>query len=384
MPHNAPPSTPVRSRISHSPSLLTSRSQAILAAPRKQGRHIVRVPYKVLDAPELKDDFYLNLVDWSSGNTMVVGLGSAVYLWSAITTKVTKLCDLADLGSDTVTGVSWSGKGNVLAVGTNKGYVQLWDVAKGKMFRSMRGHGARVGSIAWNGDVVSSGGRDRTIFHRDTRDKSDYFRTLYGHKQEICGLKWNVDDQMMASGGNDNQLLIWDKFEATPRHILAAHSAAVKAIAWSPHQRGLLASGGGTADRRIRFWNASSGQCLQEVDTTQQVCNLAWSQTSVELVSTHGYSNNQVLIWDYPSMKPTATLTGHTMRVLFLAMSPDGQNIVTGAGDETLRFWVSIMNGTELIGSITDQSFISKQHVFDGRKQKEARGMSIADMPSLR
>jgi len=38
-------------------------------------------------------------------------------------------------------------------------------------------------------------------------------------------------------------------------------------------------------------------------------------------------------------MQKQATLTGHTYRVLYLAMSPDGQSIVTGAGDETLRFW---------------------------------------------
>lgn len=38
-------------------------------------------------------------------------------------------------------------------------------------------------------------------------------------------------------------------------------------------------------------------------------------------------------------MTQIATLTGHTMRVLYLATSPDGQTIVTGAGDETLRFW---------------------------------------------
>ena len=38
-------------------------------------------------------------------------------------------------------------------------------------------------------------------------------------------------------------------------------------------------------------------------------------------------------------MKKVTTLTGHSMRVLYLAMSPDGENIVTGAGDETLRFW---------------------------------------------
>jgi cell division cycle 20-like protein 1 (cofactor of APC complex) len=38
-------------------------------------------------------------------------------------------------------------------------------------------------------------------------------------------------------------------------------------------------------------------------------------------------------------MKKIASLTGHTYRVLYLAVSPDGQTIVTGAGDETLRFW---------------------------------------------
>ena len=44
-------------------------------------------------------------------------------------------------------------------------------------------------------------------------------------------------------------------------------------------------------------------------------------------------------MWKYPTMQKIATLTGHTYRVLYLSMSPDGQSIVTGAGDETLRFW---------------------------------------------
>lgn len=54
----------------------------------KQRKKISRVPYKVLDAPSLQDDFYLNLVDWSKSNILAVGLGSSVYLWSAYTSKV--------------------------------------------------------------------------------------------------------------------------------------------------------------------------------------------------------------------------------------------------------------------------------------------------------
>ena len=64
-----------------------------------------------------------------------------------------------------------------------------------------------------------------------------------------------------------------------------------------------------------------------------------FSKNVNELVSTHGYSQNQIILWKYPTMSKVVTLTGHTYRVLYLAMSPDGETIVTGAGDETLRFW---------------------------------------------
>lgn len=202
----------------------------------------------------------------------------------------------------------------------------------------MTGHTARVGALAWNDHILTSGSRDRLILHRDVRQPEQFCRKLAGHKLEVCGLKWS-DEGQLASGGNDNRLMIWDKLSEEPLYKFSDHTAAVKAIAWSPHQRGLLASGGGTADRKIRFWNTLSGTMIQEVDTGSQVCNLAWSKNSNEIVSTHGFSQNQIVVWKYPSMTQVVSLTGHTYRVLYLAMSPDGQVIVTGAGDETLRFW---------------------------------------------
>lgn len=308
--------------------------------PQKQKRRIAKVPFKVLDAPALQDDFYLNLVDWSSLNVLAVGLGSCVYLWSACTSKVTKLCDLAS-SEDLVTSVNWAQRGTHLAVGTNRGEVQLWDTIKCKKLRTMGGHSARIGTLAWNGPTLASGSRDRQIYLRDVRVQQSHTAHLSSHKQEVCGLKWSFDEPAkLASGGNDNKLLVWDiKKHAQPLYRFAKHTAAVKAIAWSPHQHGLLASGGGTADRCIRFWNALSGTSLSCVDTGSQVCNLAWSQNCNEIVSTHGYSLNQIAVWKYPTMQKVATLTGHTYRVLYLALSPDGSTIVTGAGDETLRFW---------------------------------------------
>lgn len=318
----------------------SAASQRLMASPQKRKRRISKVPFKVLDAPALQDDFYLNLVDWSSQNVLAVGLGSCVYLWSACTSKVTKLCDLA-ASEDIVTAVSWSQRGTHLSVGTNRGEVQLWDTVKCKKIRSMPGHSARVGTLAWTGPILASGSRDRLIFLRDVRVPDAYTEKLSNHKQEICGLKWSFDEPaFLASGGNDNQLHVIDSRRPhEPIRQFSEHTAAVKAIAWSPHQHGLLASGGGTADRCIRFWNTLSGASLNKIDTGSQVCNLAWSQNCNEMVSTHGYSLNQICLWRYPTMSKVATLTGHTYRVLYLSMSPDGSTIVTGAGDETLRFW---------------------------------------------
>ena len=309
----------------------------LLSPRRRAPRKIARSPFKVLDAPALQDDFYLNLVDWSSSNVLAVGLGTCVYLWSACTSKVTKLCELAP--NDSVASVAWTQRGTYLGVGTNSGEVQIWDVAKCKKTRAMLGHRSRAGTLAWNSHTLSSGSRDRAILNRDIRSPSDYSSKLLGHKSEVCGLKWSYDDQQLASGGNDNQLFVWNSHSTSPILRCSEHTAAVKAIAWSPHQHGLLASGGGTADRCIRFWNTVTNTPLQCVDTGSQVCNLVWSKNVNEIVSTHGYSQNQIVVWRYPSMSKLTTLTGHTLRVLFLAISPDGQTIVTGAGDETLRFW---------------------------------------------
>jgi len=106
---------------------------------QKRKRRISKVPFKVLDAPALQDDFYLNLIDWSSQNVLAVGLASCVYLWSACTSKVTKLCDLSQQ-EDIVTSVAWSNQrgssSHQLAIGTNRGDVQIWDTVQCKKIRT--------------------------------------------------------------------------------------------------------------------------------------------------------------------------------------------------------------------------------------------------------
>ena len=291
-----------------------------------------------------------------------------------------------------------------LAVSTTDGSVLLVDAATGALVRSFAGHrsGHRIGALSWGAPtLLASGGRDRYVVLHDTR-APQAVAWLAGHSQEICGLDFarggggDGAPWMLASGGNDNKVCVWNirmlssasappvsansssvsgtnsgsvgggQYSGTwnvataPMCTLRGHRAAVKAVAWSPHVPGLLATGGGTADRCIRLWDvfaddgsgaatigtgasgALGAGAVAVVDTGSQVCQLAWSPSRRgELFSSHGYARHHIALWRAPELAPLALLQGHGARVLHLALRPDGALLASAAGgaDGTLRYW---------------------------------------------
>ncbi|PWV13596.1 hypothetical protein C3747_42g241 [Trypanosoma cruzi] len=307
----------------------------------KTFRVVARAPERILDAADMIDDFYLQLIDWSAKDILAVGLQGAVYLWDAKTCNITHLpCQRPPNGI--FCGVTWSEDGNLLALGTDDGSLEIWDVEMQRITRRLYQHTDRVGALSWNGSAIASGSKDASIRVNDLRDPVESW-TLRCHQQSVCGLRWSPDGVRMASGGNDNQLLLWDSrtfsVRSQPVLRLNKHTAAVKAIAWNPVQHNLLLSGGGSEDKMLRFWNTSTGECINCHNAESQVCGVLWNLSGTELVSSHGFSHNRLTIWKYPTMRRVADLTGHTSRVLHLCMSTDGEVVASAAGDETIRFW---------------------------------------------
>ncbi|ODM88501.1 Fizzy-related protein [Orchesella cincta] len=275
----------------YSPSPVSSSSQKLLRTPVNKRRRIPKTPYKVLDAPDLADDFYLNLLDWSSQDVVGIGLGTHVYMWSAVNSEVTSLVDMQEF-RDRPTSIKWNEKL----------------------------HDQRVPVLDWSGNNIFSGSKDRCVKVMDVRaPECGAVHSYSGHKQEVCGLKWSSFNSSLASGGNDNAVMLCR-------------------LSWSPHSRHVLASGGGTQDRCIKFWNTITGSCVASIDTNSQVCNIEWSPYSNEIVSTHGYAHNHVAIWKYPSLKLVAKLKGHTQRVLYMALAPDGKRYALEPVTKRYRF----------------------------------------------
>ena len=367
-------------------------------------RKIPQEPERILDAPNLIDNFYFNPIDWGSKNILSVCLGSYSYLWnynSLETTLLTK--NKYDIEYCTS---NFMDNGVCIALGLNNGDIELWDIEKKIKIRNLKGHNDRVGSLSWNGYNLYSGSKDTNILNHDVRIKNNIVMKLSGgHNKEICSLKWNLDFKYLASGGNDNLVCLWDvrgknnqkqnsiwdlinsqsdeedndslmeqeeneldsqnniinennkgflskkniniikeiekKSEnfIEPISIINKHKGPVRALAWSPWQRNVLATGGGKKDNYIRFYNADTKSVFGEYNTGSQVCQILWNKYEKEIISSNGNNKNSIFIWSYPKMNKITELSGHLRRALYMAMSPDGCTMVSGSSDETLRFW---------------------------------------------
>jgi len=362
--------------ISNLRTLYTVSSSSKSSSSTASRRHICQTAKRVLDAPDLRDDYYLNLLHWGRCNQVAIGLGSAVYLWDAADGSISLL---VDLGEDTqVCSVRWNHNGQYMAVGDSQQTVTLYDAKSHKTLRKLHGHASRVGALSWNHSVLSTGSADSTVRNNDVRMKQYLVSTFECHEQEICGLQWNndADGSYLASGSNDNKVCVWKLNTGNgPICEFSESLSAVKALAFCPWNSTMLATGGGTADRKIRIYDVaagSTGNLCKQIDAESQVSSLIWNPFEKELLSSHGFPRNQLSLWKYPSMKKTHDLTGHTARILSTTLSPNGKIVCSAAADETLRFWDVFREKEVSIGSFGGSSAATKS-----RKSSNSLNMRI-------
>jgi WD40 repeat protein len=358
-------------------------------------KNIENFPELILDAPNFTDDYYLNLLDWGTKNIISVALSKSVYLYNYITQQINLL--YTDINN--ICSVNFMNNGIVLAIGLKNGKINLFDVEKNKIIRTINNvqYNNRVSVLNWNNYILSSSGKDNVIINHDVRKKNDIINILNGHKKEVCSLKWNnnynnyLNGDYLLSGGNDNIINLWDiknlskPFNSivnifnnnnnninnineiqylNPINSFNKHKGCIKALDWCPYERNIFISGGGVNDKTLKIWNSSNGAMIKNLKVNSQICSVYFNKFEKEIITTHGYSKNEIGIWTYPKMKKITELYGHSNRVLYSCMSPDGCMLLTGSTDETLRFW-KINDKNMIENKLNNKEKNNKNNIFD-------------------
>ncbi|ODV58095.1 Ama1p, partial [Ascoidea rubescens DSM 1968] len=311
------------------------------------------IPYRVLDAPNLKNDFYTNLVAWSSKTGKVgVGLGNNVYLWNEESGAIPlQTIDYEQV----ITALSFSDS-IFLAVGLKNGRILLYDQNQEVVQSNYLNVDKGICCISWLfgtkkffvGDEVGDVLLFEVVESNNSHSLYDLklLKSFKCHQQQVCGIAISNDLKQVAIGGNDNCCTIWDvsDLENPKLKFSLPHQAAVKAISFCPWSNSLLATGGGSKDRRIRFWHTNSGTLLDVINTKGQITSLIWSKTKKQIVATFGFGDSEkpvlVAVYNYPKMQSLVQIQATpNLRILSAVPSPDNSSICVAANDETVRFY---------------------------------------------
>ena len=305
-------------------------------APRS--RPLPKKPYKILDSPEMEDDFYKQLLHWSPTNNMVaIGLSNSVYIWDAQKKKANLLCEFFEY--EELCSLRWDQDGKFFAFGMGSGEIKIWDFKKNQSVQSLSGHTSRVGAIDWS-DCIFSGSKDKTVQMIDRREGDSPTKEFLGHSKQVLNVRKSPNNHpYILSGGNDNKALVYDIRKEKNYLFKATHEGPVRAIDWSSRRKGVFATGGGSSDMIVKLWNLNHQKKIDEVMTGAQVCDVKFSPLEKEIVVSLGGEANTVEFFKEKNLQKVGSLRGHSARVLNIDFSPDMTDLVSISPDETMRFW---------------------------------------------
>lgn len=193
--------------------------------------------------------------------------------------------------SDPVTSVDFNCDGTCIASGSYDGLIRIWDTATSECLKTIYAEGnPPVGFLRFspNGKFILSNSLDSKIRMWSTTDdkpttknislrksQGDRFFKSYGgpsgHQNtkfcavsDFCAVK--KSRQSIVTGSEDGKLYIYDLQRRSIRQILEGHSDTVLAV--SSHEKlPLIASGGMSKDKSIRFWYETNDATANEVVT---------------------------------------------------------------------------------------------------------------------
>ena len=332
---------------------------------------------------------YYYSVEWMTNHDVAVhGWQGAMNLLAKITVHTQQICGLA-----------WSHDGEYFATGANDNMCCLFEVkdiltSPNSQFSQTPSQIESLQALMNSRELLSASQvAAPSGLGGSNANETDFIRVLHGQFS-------SNEPPAHYQRSNPGQQVTLNITEGRQKHKWI-HSAAIKAIAFCPWQRGLLATGGGSNDRAIHFYHTFSGACLSTINVQAQVTSLIWSTTRREIAATFGYAQPEhpyrIAVFSWPECKQVVAIPWATdMRALAAIPYPGGPNpihrrmregetwgsrtsdegcIVVACSDESVKFHEVWSGARRATGG--NMGLLGGSDILEGLEGIEKEGMEV-------
>jgi len=286
---------------------------------------------------------------------------------------------------------------------TSAGVPVLWDVTRGKAGRLLGDTGSQwTADITPDGTLVATGGVDQGVNLWDGAT-GQFLHTLQGHRDMVRKLTFSDDGLLLASGSDDGTVIVWDVASGQPRQTWPGDRKHMFSLAFGPEGKRLAAGIGPD----VTIWDVDSGQALATLQGYVSTAGRGYSSAASDLafspdgqlLATAGLDrDHSVQLWDVAGAQPLGRFQGPTWGVMSVAFSPDGRVLATDGPSYQVVLWdvatgraLAMLDGhTDLVTglafspdgrTLTSGSYDGTARVWGVRKTVRPDGRTPTQMP---
>ncbi|KAF9528679.1 WD40-repeat-containing domain protein [Crepidotus variabilis] len=314
----------------------------------------------------------------ADGKYLATGCNRTAQIYDAKTGQ--KTCILVDetvgkAGDLYIRSVCFSPDGKYLATGAEDKQIRIWDIAKKRIRNVFDGHQQEIYSLDFSADgrLIVSGSGDKTARIWDMHDGTSKVLTIndpdsLNNDAGVTSVAISPNGQYVAAGSLDTVVRIWDVATAQLVERLRGHRDSVYSVAFTPDGKGLVS---GSLDKTLKYWDVSglgtgaastvkgkkegqnggavSGPGGSRRDEKPSQCTMNFSGHKDYVLSVavshdgqwvvSGSKDRGVQFWDARNALVQCMLQGHKNSVISIDLSPAGNVLATGSGDWQARIW---------------------------------------------
>ncbi|MFJ9523379.1 NB-ARC domain-containing protein [Kitasatospora sp. NPDC101801] len=224
------------------------------------------------------------------------------------------------------------------------------------------GHVGAVVSVATTAGLVASGGEDGAVRVWDFASR-ELVHAFHAHTGWVFATALTPDGEVLASAGEDGLIRLWQPRTGKALGVLAGHDRRIRSLDFTPDGQRLLSA---AEDGRVHVWNVERLTLSHSMATCGTPLWTVSVDATASVVATAG-EDEFVRLYDLPTGALLDEKAGHRDWVRSVAFSPTGSLLASGSGDRSVVLWDTSGGRLNPVRRVDDLPSRVRSVVIDGQ-----------------